>query len=29
MTADAWRGIAAEDADQVTGKLDELLRWRT
>ena len=28
MTADAWRGIAAEDADQVTGKLSALLRRR-
>ncbi len=28
MTADTWRGIAAEDADQVTGKLSTLLRRR-
>jgi ABC-type multidrug transport system fused ATPase/permease subunit len=28
MTADTWRGIAAEDADQVTGKLSALLRRR-
>jgi ATP-binding cassette, subfamily B, bacterial len=28
MTADAWRGVAAEDADQVTGKLSALLRRR-
>ncbi len=28
MTADAWRGIAAEDADQITGKLSALLRRR-
>jgi ATP-binding cassette, subfamily B, bacterial len=28
MTTDAWRGIAAEDADQITGKLSALLRRR-
>src|SRR3984893_3376385 len=28
MTADTWRGIAAEDADQITGKLSALLRRR-
>jgi ATP-binding cassette subfamily B protein len=28
MTAGAWRGIAAEDADQITGKLSALLRRR-
>src|SRR6202035_5024621 len=28
MTTDAWRGIAPEDADQVTGKLSALLRRR-
>jgi ATP-binding cassette subfamily B protein len=28
MTADTWRGIAAEDADEVTGKLSTLLRRR-
>jgi ABC-type multidrug transport system fused ATPase/permease subunit len=28
MTSDAWRGIAAEDADEVTGSLAALLRRR-
>ena len=28
MTADTWRGVAAEDTDQVTGKLSALLRRR-
>jgi ATP-binding cassette, subfamily B, bacterial len=28
MTADTWRGVAAEDTDQVTGKLSTLLRRR-
>ena len=29
MTSDTWRGIAAEDADEVTGGLAALLRRRT
>ena len=28
MTADAWRGIAAEDTDQITARLSALLRRR-
>jgi ATP-binding cassette subfamily B protein len=28
MTADTWRGVAAEDTDQVTGKISTLLRRR-